>query len=531
MRKGKFLFILHSHLPYVRHPNYDFFMEENWLFEAITETYLPLLDVFNRLEKDNIPFNLTISFTPTLMEMLTTEDLQVKYEKHLRAMITLSELEIEKTKEEDPRKYKMAKFYNSYLERILFLFSDQYSHNILKGFKEFQDKGYIEVVTCNGTHGFLPFMMNHPAAIRAQLITAKNTYYKNFNKNPEGIWLAECGYTPDLDKYLNEFNFNYFFVDSHAFWYGSSPAKYSVYRPIITKNKVFAFSRDPESSEQVWSSDIGYPGDSRYREFYRDIGFDRSLEYIKPFIDPSGMRINTGIKYHKITDKKLPLELKELYDIDEAFIAVSEHAKDFISKKRSQIKRLISMMPDLEPIIVAPFDTELFGHWWFEGPYFIENFFRELQKNDEIESSTPSKIIESLEEVQMLTPGASTWGAKGFNDVWLNKSNDWVYKHLFEMSDIMVKASKYDDKDPTLIRILNQMAKELLLAQASDWAFIMTTGTTVEYAVKRTKEHINRFFELFYMFDNKIDEKRLKEIEWLDKIFDDLDYKIFRNNC
>lgn len=530
MPRGQMMFVLHAHLPYVHHPEYPFFLEEHWLFEAITETYIPLLRMFRNLEQDKVPVKLTMSITPPLMEMLANPDLQNKYEKRLEKLIELARKEVARTANEHPRKHKMAQYYLQHLEDTLYIFREQYKKNILNGFKEYMARGCLDIITCNATHGYLPFMEQYPQAIRAQLEQAVKTYERHIGVKPRGIWLAECAYFPGLDRYLAEYGLEYFFVDSHAFWYADERPRYGVYRPIVTPNNVFAFARDPESSEQVWSAQIGYPGDSKYREFYRDIGFDREYEYIRPYIDPSGVRTNTGIKYHKVTSKDTPLDKKDYYDIDEAKTTAYEHAKDFLRKKEAQIDYLLNLFEGLEPIIVAPFDAELFGHWWYEGPFFLEYFMREAAKSQKLRVVRACDVVDWIEKVQILTPAASSWGANGYNEVWLNGTNDWIYPHLHEMVERMTEVAKEhaDETDPLKIRVLNQMVRELLLAQSSDWAFIMTTGTSGEYAVNRTKTHIKRFLNLYDMLKSgNIDIGELQRLEYVDDIFPDADYKMY----
>ncbi|ODN30418.1 glycoside hydrolase family 57 protein [Fervidobacterium thailandense] len=530
MPRGQIVFVLHAHLPYVHHPEYPFFLEEQWLFEAMTETYIPLLKMFRNLERDKVPFKLTMSITPPLMEMLAHPDLQRKYERRLTQLIELAGKEVQRTAYEHPLKHKMARFYLEEFQEALHLFRDVYNGNLLGAFRDYMSKGYLDIITCNATHGYLPFMEQYPQAIRAQLEQAVKTYERHMGVKPRGIWLAECAYFPGLDKYLAEYGLEYFFVDSHGLWYADERPRYGVYRPVITPNNVFVFARDPESSEQVWSAQIGYPGDSRYREFYRDIGFDREYEYIKPYIDPSGVRINTGIKYHKITSKELPLEAKQLYDIDEAKQAAYEHARDFLRKKEMQVEYLLNLFDGLEPIIVAPFDAELFGHWWFEGPYFLEYFMREAARSTKLRVVRACDVVDWIEKVQIVTPAASSWGANGYNEVWLNGTNDWIYPHLHEMVEKMTEMAQQhaSETDPVKIRVLNQMVRELLLAQSSDWAFIMTTRTSVDYAVNRTKTHVKRFLNLYEMLKSgNIDVGELQRLEYVDDIFPDADYRMY----
>ena len=528
MPKGYVVMVLHAHLPYVRHPEYEEFLEERWLFEAVFETYIPLIRMFKRLEKDGVNFKLTMSITPPLMEMLTTKDLMEKFKRHMGKLIELSDKEVVRTESENPLKHKMAKYYSLNFKEIMAIFNE-YEGNILKAFKEYMDKGKLDILTCNATHGYLPLMEIHPYAVRAQIKIGVDTYIRHMGRKPRGIWLAECAYYPGLDEILAEYDLEYFFLDSHGFWYADDRPRYGVYRPVMTPSGVFAFARDPESSEQVWSAEVGYPGDSRYREFYRDIGFDREYDYIKDYIDKSGVRVNTGIKYHRITSKETPLSDKELYDIDEALQAVKEHAMDFLSKKESQAENLNALFGGVEPVIVAPFDAELFGHWWYEGPFFLEEFFRLLDRSKKINPATAGEIIDRIDMAQIITPASSSWGANGYNEVWLNGKTDWIYPHQHELEEKMREvAMTIDETDPVMVRLARQMVRELLLLQASDWAFIITTGTSVNYAAKRVREHARRFLDLYDMFrSGKVDEGRLSYYEWVDSIFPEVDYKIY----
>ena len=145
-----------------------------------------------------------------------------------------------------------------------------------------------------------------------------------------------------------------------------------------------------------------------------------------------------------------------------------------------------------------------------------------------------SDVVDIIEKVQIATPATSTWGANGYNEVWLNGTNDWIYPHLHEAIEKMTEvAQKFPDPSKNseeLNQALNQMARELLLAQSSDWAFIMTTQTSVEYAVNRTKTHLKRFLDLYNMvLSGKIDTGRLSHYQWLDDIFPDIDYRMFLN--
>jgi 1,4-alpha-glucan branching enzyme len=282
-----------------------------------------------------------------------------------------------------------------------------------------------------------------------------------------------------------------------------------------------------ESSKQVWSAKQGYPGDYDYREFYRDVGFDLDYDYVRPYLHSDGNRVNLGIKYYRITGQT---ENKEPYKPSMAREKAASHAGNFMFNRQQQIEWLHDYLK-IKPIIVSPYDAELFGHWWYEGPEWIEFLIRKIHFDQKtIRMITPWEYLERHPKLQVMSPSMSSWGWKGYSEVWLNGDNDWIYPHLHMMADRMViLAERYPDADGIAHRALNQAARELLLAQSSDWGFIMKTGTMVEYAHKRTKDHIARFDRLYNdIINSRINDQWLREVENRDNIFPDLDYRVYR---
>lgn len=526
--KGLWMLVLHAHLPFIRHPEYKDSLEERWLYEAITETYIPFLEMFERLTNENTDFKLVLSLTPPLCNMMADHLLQDRYVNHLDLLIELAEKENERTKY-IPELHPTAEMYLYKFRKAREIFVQKYNKNLLLGFKKYQDLGKIEIITCGATHGFLPLMSSYPNAVRAQVLTAVKDYERHFGKKPAGMWNAECGYYPGLENILGEGHIKYFFVDTHGILHSDVPSKYGVYAPLKTKNNIAYFGRDVDTSHSVWSAKEGYPGDPNYREFYRDIGFDLDYDYIKPYIHESGLRISTGIKYHKVTSKETPMEYKQPYNAMVANSMTIEHAQHFVFNRDRQVDYLSTLM-DKPPLIVSMYDAELFGHWWYEGPEFIYNVFKAMAKSSIIAPVTASEYLDKYQPAQTASPPMTSWGYKGYNEFWLNGSNDWIYRHLHKACERMSElANKHKDtKDSLLIRFLNQAARELLLAQSSDWAFIMKTNTMVEYAVKRTKDHIGRFQKMYdQVKNNNLDEKWLKDIEYRDNIFPDIDFKTY----
>ncbi len=522
MNKGYLCLVLHSHLPFVRHPEHDDFLEEDWLYEAITETYIPLIWMCEKLMEDGIDFRMTMSLTPTLISMLTDPLLQGRYMRHINSLIELAHKEIERTTWQ-PQFQRLAIMYVNHFCRSRDTF-EKYNRNLVVAFKSFQDAGKIEVITCGATHGYFPLMDVCRDSIKAQLKTAVAHYEKHFGRKPRGIWLPECGYYPGHDEMLREVGIKYFFTDSHGILHGTPRPKYGVFAPVYCKGTgVAAFGRDLESSKQVWSSIEGYPGDYNYREFYRDIGFDLEYEYIKPYIHPDGVRINTGIKYYRITGDT---PHKEPYDPGWARETAASHAGNFMFNRQKQVEYLYDMI-QRKPIIVSPYDAELYGHWWYEGPQWLDFLIRKLScDQDTIRMITPSEYLAEHPRLQVITPSMSSWGYKGYSEMWMQGANDWIYRHLHEASYRMSElAHGYPHATGITRRALNQALRELLLAQSSDWAFILGTGTHTAYAVKRTKDHLLQFNRLYEDIKaNSVDEEWLEDVESRDNLFPDIDY-------
>jgi len=528
MTRGVLSIVLHAHLPYVRHPEYPEFLEEDWLYEAITETYLPLLEVFDRCVDEGIPFRVTMTLTPPLVGMLRDELLLSRYAKRLDSLCELTDKEVHRL-QDDAQFGPLARHYREHFYHLRRLFHDRYKRDVVAAFKRLQDHGVLEIITCGATHGFLPLMV-HPEAVRAQIRVAAAHYRMHFGRDPRGIWLPECGYGPGIDRYLAEENIRFFFVDSHALANSVPRPRRGVYAPVYTPSGVAAFARDPESSMQVWSADYGYPGDADYREFYRDVGYDAEWNYIRPYIQATGARKNVGIKYYKITGK-VPLDQKQPYDPEAARRKADLHAGNFLYNRTKQVEYLRQAFGEgPPPIVISPYDAELYGHWWYEGPMFLDMLIRKAAfDQDVLQMLSPIDYLAMYPEQQVSQPPMSSWGAGGYAGVWLDESNDWIYRYLHKAADRMIElARSFHDASGVQRRALNQAARELLLAQSSDWAFIMKTGTMVGYAHELTKVHVLNFNHLYEQIKHdNIDEPWLSEIERRHNLFPDLDYRIY----
>ncbi|MHB8231461.1 MAG: glycoside hydrolase family 57 protein [bacterium] len=514
---GKWLPVLHFHLPFVKHPESPKYLEEEWYFEAVTETYLPLLESFDNLESDNIDYNLTISLTPTLLSMMSDDLLSERLKAYIRVRLKVLDEEAFRT-EGDPDFHPVTLFYrqryNNWYEKI----KDKGGRYLIDEFLKHFKKGRLDIITSAATHAFLISMVGEPEAIAAQIEVGIETHKNILGVTPNGIWLPECGYTEGFDAILNKYGIYYTFLDQHGIDMANPTPVNGCFSPVITPFKVVMFGRDPESSRQVWSSKEGYPGTPVYREFYRDVGFDLDLPHLTP-LKHGSLKTFTGLKYYAITGQG---NYKEAYRASAAKRQAYEHGAQFVYHRELQTGYLKEFID--EPVVVSMYDAELFGHWWFEGPWWFEAVFRRMNENNFVKSAkaidisgsalgrlnlllenydNPDSILSSdiLKEINknnakkgifIAQPASSSWGGGGYAEVWLNGKNDIIQPFLSDLASKLIDICKNNYNLVKYPEVLNQGARELILAQSSDWPFMLTTGQAVSYAERRVRAHIVR---------------------------------------
>ena len=524
MPRGYLALVLHAHLPFVRHPEHDEFFEEDWLFEAITETYIPLINMMQRLVSDGVAFKLAMSITPPLIAMLEDELLRGRYVRHLDRLIELARRETERHRGHD----QLQELSHHYLHLLIATREryEQWNRDLLQPLHELRSAGVLEIMASAATHGLLPLLAPTPEVVRAQIRIGCDVYRRTFEAEPAGFWLPECAYAPGMEEFLQEANIRWFVLDAHGLVLGKPRPSRAIYAPCFTSAGPAVFARDPDSSRQVWSAQSGYPGDPAYRDFYRDVGFDLPAEQLFPHSSAQSPRF-TGLKYHRITHHDRKRE-KELYYREWAESVVATHADHFLQSRIAQLHGVAANMS--EPIVTMPFDAELFGHWWYEGPRFLELFMRRAaERREEIELTTPSEYLATHPTQEIVEPAASSWGEKGYWAMWLDRTNAWIYPHLHSAGRRMVelaRAHANNALDETTERVLKQLARELLLAQSSDWAFLMKTGTAKNYAARRVNDHIQRFNQLAEQLGaGQIDTMSLTDCESHDNLFPDVQWR------
>ena len=525
MKKGYLAFVLNAHMPFVRHPEYPRFLEERWLFEAISETYLPLLRVFRSLEADSVPFHLTLSVSPTLAAMLGDKVLLDRYAEYLESQLRLAEAE-EARVGSDPDFASLPRMYRELYAADKADFDELYGRDILQALDFYYKKGRVELMTSGATHAFLPIFRDCREAVTSQVETAIIAHRKAFGKHPAGFWLPQLGWYPGVAEVLRSYNVQYTVVTTKGAMLGAPTPRYGSFAPVECPSGLVAFIRDAGATKAVWSESNGYPADPAYRDFYRDIGFDLPTDYLDAHLEDQGERIFTGFKYWAVTGKT---QEKRPYDPIAAAAKAAEHATHFLAQRRAAATAAAALM-DRPPLMVCPFDAELFGHWWFEGPMFLESLFRQAAASDELGMITLGDYLRDFPENQTSVPEFSSWGDGGFAEVWLDGSNDWIYRHVAKAVERMSElAERFPDESGLRERILDQAAREVLLSMCSDWALLMRAGKSATFARRQIEEPIANFGRIYDMLcSNTVSTEWLTRLEKRDNLFPSINYRMFR---
>lgn len=550
---GSFVLMLHSHLPFYRKAGMWPFGEEN-LYDCMVETYIPLLNALNELREEGIQAKITVGLTPILTEQLADAYLQEGFIKFIKGRIEA--IDEDMARYPDPKIPNsdhlgfLSGYYKHFYTKALNDFTDKYQKNLVQAFKELQDAGCIEITTSGATHGFLP-LLGTDESIQAQIKTGVESYKKHFGRTPKGIWLPECAYRPAqeqpdletgkptlrpaIEAFLFEHGIQHFFTEHHAIE-GSATSDirrdFGIYRDIqyiplpqrgetgLTTHEAYwlkdypvaVIGRNNRASFQVWSAAHGYPGDGLYREFHRKDS-------------------NSGMKYWRLTSKDTELGDKMLYDPALAQNQTKTHADHFVSLVYDILKEQYNKTGKRNLVMVS-FDTELYGHWWFEGVTWLKHVIKMLHECDGVDMETSSEFLQNNPPQQAINLPESTWGQGGHYWVWHNQHTAWMWPviHQCEVRMRKLVQTHQNENDPNKVKVLNQALRELLLLQSSDWPFLVTTFQAKDYAIERFEKHVEFFNQLCEMVEkDQIDLDKLAASQSVDNPFPNIDFRWFES--
>ncbi len=571
MTRGYFSFVLHSHLPYVlshgRWPH-----GTDWLCEAAAETYMPILKILEDLISDGLRPKLTIGLSPVLCEQLTDNSFKEEFIVYLNQKIKAAEHDAEEFYKYGQQNmldnaHLWENFYRSSLDRF-----NNIGQDIIYEFRRFQEEGYLEIMTCGATHGYLP-LLSRDESLQVQTKMAVKSYERHFGRQPRGIWLPECAYRPryewtppvpiggvqkgylrkGVDEFLTENGLDFFIIDSALLKGGKSIGVYidrfealrllwgqfeKSYKPraeekdktpreayLVSsspegKKPTAIYTRDPETGLLVWSGEHGYPGDGNYVDFHKK-------------------RFPGGHRYWAVTSSKADLADKLEYHHASAVSRLGENA-DHFSQKIEDVLNGYHDSTGEAGILVAPYDAELFGHWWFEGPLFLKRVLANLCANESVELTFLSEDLDRRKPTQIVSIPEGSWGQGNHHYIWLNEHTEWTWKHIYECEARMSQLAAWwidnpGQRDAELETVLKQLARELMLLSASDWQFLISTFAARDYAELRVAEHYEDFRRISLMAEKKINGQPLEpgEIQYLhdcaqrDALFPDIEIEWF----
>ncbi len=552
---GAFTFVLHSHLPYARQAGMWPHGEE-WVHEAIAETYVPLWTALYDLAEEGLDYRITVSITPILAEQLADSLIIEHFLTYAEERAAWAAADIERFQEAgDDELRDLAKFFHHWYSRTLTTFRDRFNKDLLGALKELQDRGLVEISTSAATHGYLP-LLSRDSSIYGQIQTGVDTYMRHFDRRPKAIWLPECAYRPayvdegsgvtrpGIESFLADQGIRVFFSETHTVEggrpvgkaagdavgiYGATPRRKLVNQPAEEQQKpgttyksywvgdapgqVAVLGRNNRTGQQVWSGSFGYPGDEWYREFHRKDGV-------------------SGMQYWRVGGPNTDLGSKPTYNPDRAAERVQDHARHFVGLVDDLLRQYKEETGEYG-IIASNYDTELFGHWWFEGVDWLKNVLRGLAQLDSVDLTTASTWVEEHGGDEVMVLPESSWGMGGNHFTWMNADTEWMWPIIHGAESRMEElVAANPDAQGDLKRVLNQAARELVLLQSSDWPFLVTTGQAKDYATQRFNEHVDRFESLATIADRQGDmtpEERetLTALETRDNPFPGMDYRVF----
>jgi 1,4-alpha-glucan branching enzyme len=504
-RPAAFVLALHSHLPWVLHHG-RWPHGSDWLCEAALDSYLPLLAELRSLARRGVEAPITLGLTPVLANQLASPAFAAELERYFEQRLqTCAEAPASLRATGDERLLPLVGFWTGRLRGLREVFRSL-AGGIIGALRELEQAGAIELVTSAATHGFLP-LLARDESVRLQLALGRSEHRRLFGRAPEGLWLPECAYRPrgpwrplpdaprtgprrGIEEHVADAGFRYCFVDAHQagagrVWSGyedepdqpASPAAghrspHQAYRVFGRPGgrSVSVLVRDPVASRQVWDRHLGYPGDEWYLEFHK-------------------IRWPGGLKFWRVSAPGSDLGAKAPYEPERASGRAAEHARHFASLLEELATAPAPPGSSPPAVIAVPFDTELFGHWWFEGVEFLSWLMVALQGRSTIRPRTASAALAEHPARRGIRLQTGSWGAGGDFSMWLNEGTRWTWHRLWALETWFWDRAAAAVSDPARRPILAQATRELLLAQASDWQFIMTTGAAADYASQRFTRH------------------------------------------
>lgn len=552
---GAFTFVLHGHQPFMRlggeHPS-PWYHGEEWLHDALIETYIPLLETLYDLNEEGVGYQFALGLSPVLAEQLADPVVLEHFERYLDERLEAAQNDIIYFEREAYNEHLrfLAEWYRDSFQNVKQAFSERFRRDLIGAMRRLQDEGVLEILTTAATHAYLP-LLSRDSSVNAQIKTAAASYRRLFGKAPTGFWLPEYGYRAaqvsqtgqqraGVEQFLSASGFSNLLVDTHAITgayptnigAGNTLGAYSgIKKRFVLPNldyfveakrdaspflpyragdtSITVLGRSEKVGQQVWGSELGYPLDFDYRDMSRRSG-------------------TSGLQYWRVTGQKVDAANKDMYHPDWAAYKIEQHAEHFAHLVGDQLRRY-NQATGSYGLVTAAFSADQFGHWWFEGIQWLGKVLRHLSNNPDIDLTTPSAFAAEHAPKTSLALRESSWGNGGMHFIWDNRENHWMWSPIHAAEDRMEQlAAHFTSPSADEALALAQAARELLLMQSSDWQSMVTTEHGRAYAIRRLSEHAERFERLAASLEGgQPDADAARGWAQQDNVFPDVDYRWF----
>lgn len=526
MSNKKIVLLLTSAQEYIKHcgdEEKQYAAQMNIIFESISETYIPLIKMFENLEADEIPFKVALVLSPVLCTLLDDSVIQSQYIEWLDKRIELGKKELERCSNSEYVNSVRFYFEKAQSDKADFL---RYDQKILRKIREFQKKGYIELLATCGTNVYLPHYSDIVEILNAQVEAGLYSHKYFFGEAADGFWLPELGYSSGFEKILRSYGMSYTVLDTRSFLFSENEPEKGIFSPARFSNSLAVFGRDGESDNQIFGED-GYSSNGIYRNNHRDIGFELPLSDLSPCIEEGSSRYSLGYKYWNSSE----LNKDSPYNFESAYEETKKDALDFLKSKNDKLSQAAEIIADSEDVsLICSIDLDKLRSSWFEGIKWIENIFRVNKENNfDIEFTKAKDLIGNQFSLQKIKPYYGAANGTGYGEDLLSSKNSWLVRYVRKASQRMVDLVERFPSDTGLkARLLNIGAKELMIAQSVGWKKMLNDGIFPEYAEQRFKECIIDFTAVFdALGSNTVSTEWLTKLEIKHSLFPWMNYRIF----
>ena len=516
---GYLCLFIHAHLPYAALISANAAYHDEWLCASLFESYLPLLELFDRLSKEGIPYRVNLGISPTILEMISDPSIAERFDRYLDKRLELCQKELAFAYDADsPQLLELARYFAAITQQRIKSFRENYRGKVIASLNRLVKCGHLELLAASATGAYLPLLGPAPDMTQAQIKVGVQSYAQYFSVAPRGFWSFAGGYTPEMDEQIIKAGLRYTLVRSVSVIGADPRPQAASFRPVRTPAGLTIFASDTEAMLDVFHSRMGYI----YALDNLAVGPQQQSD--------SGQKDaaddDENAWTHNYYCRTRPGSTRQFYNPQQAAASARMQAQSFISNRLRQADWIRKRI-ELPAVITLSLKAEMFGQSWYEGTIWLEEVLRLLSREDsQISSAHFSELCSSC-DLQVCTPNAGSSNRGSFNASWLNESSSWIYRHIYLAGNRMLKMAKLGHQnDEYKLRLINQAARELLAAQSSDWPTLITSGIYGRWARKTVKRHLVSFHKLFDdLREGKVDQDGLRKFEERCPIFANISYK------